>query len=53
MIPIKEQLEQLTKLMKPKAVRIGIKRPAEEDLEQPEVNQPIKKQPVEQFGPLA
>ena len=25
LVPIKEQLEQLTKLMKPKAVRIGIK----------------------------
>ena len=56
LIPIKEQLEQLTKLMKPKAVRIGIKRPAEEDLEQPEqleVNQPVKSVKQEQFGPLA
>ena len=40
LIPIKEQLEQLTK---PKAVKIGIKRPAEEQPEQFEVNQPFKK----------
>ena len=57
LIPIKDQLEQLTKLAKPKAVRIGKKRPAEEDLEQPEQlevkMEPTKKQPVEQFGPLA
>ena len=51
-IPIKEQLEQLTKLVKPKVVKIDIKRPAEEQPEQFEVNQPIKKQSVE-FGPLA
>ena len=54
MVPIKEQLEQLTKLVKPKAVKIGIKRPVEEQPEQFEVNQPVKKQPVDrQFGPLA
>ena len=52
--PIKEQIEQLTKLMKPNAVRAGKKRPAEEQPEQFEVNQPIKKQSVDrQFGPLA
>ena len=56
LIPIKDQLEQLAKLAKPKAVRVGIKRPAEEDLEQPEqleVNQPVKPAKQEQFGPLA
>ena len=40
--------------MKPKAARAGKKRPAEEQPEQFEVNQSIKKQPVDrQFGPLA
>ena len=54
LIPIKEQLEQLAKLVKPKAVRVRIKRPAENDLEQFEVNQPAKKQDIDQqFGPLA
>ena len=54
LIPIKEQLEQLTKLVKPKAVKIGKKRPAEDDLEQFEVNQSAKKQDIDQqFGPLA
>ena len=53
MIPIKEQLEQLTKLLKPKAVNIGIKRPAEEQPKQSEVNQPAKKQLVDRkFDPL-
>ena len=54
LIPIKDQLEQLTILAKPKAVRVGIKRPAEEDLEQPEqleVNQPAKSAKSEPFGP--
>ena len=51
LIPIKEQLEQLTKLVKPKAVKIGRKRPAEDQPEQFEV---IKKQDIDQqFGPLA
>ena len=54
LIPIKDQLEQLTKLVKPKAVRVGIKRPAEDDLEQFEENQSAKKQDIDQqFGPLA
>ena len=54
MIPIKDQLEQLTKLVKPKVVRVGIKRPAEEQPEQFEVNQSAKKQDIDQqFGPLA
>ena len=44
LVPIKEQIEQLTKLMKPKAVRAGKKRPAEEKPEQFELNKPIKKQ---------
>ena len=48
LIPIKEQLEQLTKLVKPKAVKIGKKRPAEDDLEQFEVNQSAKKQDIDQ-----
>ena len=48
LVPIKEQIEQMNKLMKPKAVKIGIKQPAEkEEPEQFEVNQPIKKQPVD------
>ena len=54
LVPIKEQLEQLTKPVKPKAVKIGIKRPAEEQPEQFEVNQPAKKQDIDQqFGPVA
>ena len=51
LIPIKDQLEQLTILAKPKAVRAGIKRPAEEDLKQLEVNQPAKSATSEPFGP--
>ena len=31
LVPIREQIEELNKLMKPKAVRAGRKRPAEEE----------------------
>ena len=40
----KTKLEEFTGMVKPKAVKIGKKRPAEDQQEQFEVNQPIKKQ---------
>ena len=43
LIPIKDQLEQLTKLAKPNTVRASKKHPAEEQPEQLEVNQLAKK----------
>ena len=55
LIPIKEQIEQLTKMIKPKAVKICRRRHADgEESEEDEENQSIKKQHIDQqFGPLA
>ena len=55
LILIKEQIEQLTKMIKPKAVKICRRRHADgEESEEDEENQSIKKQHIDQqFGHLA
>ena len=54
LIPIKDQLEQLTKLAKPKAKTAGKKRRAPEpDEEQQPAEVFVKPEPKPEFGPLA